>query len=484
MEKKEQKLPLLHKLIYASQGFVANLPWIIIGYYLLYFYTDIMGISAAIAGLIIMGARVFDAITDLFIGWCIDNFHFKWGKFRTWLRFAIPLNIVLWPLLWLSIKGVPMTVNIVMACIAYGLFGAVGCTAYYIPTGCQLQVLAHDEGERAQLVAWKGVAAQIASVFAVAVFMPIVNFFGGGRVGFFTAALIMLIPYVGLLWAEYIITKPYELNPDGTWKAELEYKKDEAGNVEKVPLIQQFKTLFTNRPALIVVAGIFIMYIVQAFRNSATVYVFEYFFELPDMATIALTGMTVAAIIGALVMQPAIKLLKDPNRAYIVWSFLTAGVYILFYALCNIMSFEAAQASLQYGLLFWIFILGGFFQGAYYNFAYVLLPMCVDYGRWKNGTNQSGFVYSLNGFTLTLGSAIGSALLGFALTGIGYADGVTITSTIKYGLVFWGVMAPSLMTVAHAILQMFFGLDKKKYDKISAELAERDAAEAAAEAGN
>jgi Na+/melibiose symporter-like transporter len=190
------KVPLLDKIIWSSQGFVASLPWVIMGYYLLYFYTDIVKISAALAGTIMFGARMFDAITDLFIGWCIDNFHFKWGKFRTWIRFAIPANIILWPLVFLAFNNVPITVNIVIAIIGYGCFGAIGCTLYYIPTNCQLAILTKDEGERASLVAWKGVAANVATVGAVAVFMPMVNFFGGSNRGFFITALIILIPYV------------------------------------------------------------------------------------------------------------------------------------------------------------------------------------------------------------------------------------------------------------------------------------------------
>ncbi len=368
-----------------------------------------------------------------------------------------------------------------MACIGYGCFGAVACTAYYIPTNCQLQVLTHDEGERASLVAWKGVTTNIASVFAVAVFMPICNFFGGAYVGCFVAACIMLIPYIGFLWADYIISKKYELTPEGDWNPELENVKSESG--KRLSLGAQLKMLFTNRPVVVLVIGILIMYIVQAFRNSAAIYVFEYYFELPEMTTVALTFMTVASIVGALVMNPAIKMLKDPNRAYVVWTFITAGVYIVFWFLCKNMEFEAAQKSLQYGLLFWIYIIGGFFQGAYYNFAYVLLPMGVEYGQWKNGVNQSGFIYSLNGFTLTAGSAFGAALLGFALEGIGYAEGVAITEVIKTGLIFWGVMAPSLMAIAHGVVQMFFGINQKTYKQVVKDLNERKLA-AAEDAGD
>lgn len=472
------KVPLLDKFIWSMQGFVASFPWVIVGYYLLYFYTDVMKISAALAGTIMFGARLFDAITDIMIGWAIDNYHFKWGKFRTWVRFSIPANIILWPLVWLSLNNVPITVNIIFAVIGYGCFGAIACTLYYIPTNCQLAAMTKDEGERASLVAWKGVASNFATLLAVAGFMPLVEFLGGSNKGFFLASLVSLVPYIAFLWGDYIISKKYELNEDGSWKAELEPQLIEG---KRTPLKVQFKQLIMNRPAIILVIGIFIMYIVQAFRNSSIIYVFTYYFELPEMQSIALTSFTVSSIIGTLAMEPFIKKIKDSNRAYVIWTIVGSLVYIVFYFMSKTMDFESAQASLKYGFLFWLFVVCGFFQGAYFNFAYVLLPMSVDYGVWKYNRNQSGFIYSLNGFSLTFGSSVGAALLGFMLTGIGYAEGVTMTETLKSNLLFISIMVPSLFSIGHAALQLFFGLNEEKYREIVVELKERNKASVSAE---
>lgn len=309
------KVPLLDKFIWSMQGFVATFPWVIVGYYLLFFYTDVMKISAALAGTIMFGARMFDAITDIMIGWAIDNFQFKWGKYRSWVRLAIPANIILWPLVWLSFNDVPITVNIIMAIIGYGCFGAIGCTLYFIPTNCQLAAMTKDEGERASLVAWKGVASNMASVIAVAGFIPLVDFLGGGNKGFFLASLVTLVPYVGFLWGDYVISKKYELNEDGSWKTELLPQTEDG---KRTPIMVQFRQLIMNRPAIILVVGIFIMYIVQAFRNSSIIYVFTYYFELPEMQSIALTSMTMASILGTLTMKPFIRQIKDSNRAFII----------------------------------------------------------------------------------------------------------------------------------------------------------------------
>lgn len=472
---KVSKIPLVDKIIWASTGFLASLPWVIVGYYLLFFYTDIVKMNAALAGTIIFGARMFDAITDILIGWCIDNFHFKWGKYRSWVRFAIPANIILWPMVWAAVEGAG-ALNLFFAIVGYGCMGAIGSTLYYIPTNCQLIVMTKDEGERANLVAWKGVAGNLASVFAVAVFMPIVNFFGGGNLGFFLAAVIMLIPQVGILWLDFWMSKKYELEEDGNWKAELEIKTESSG--KRIPLVKQLAELFKNRPAVIVVVGIFIMNIIMAFRNSVAVYVFNYYFEQPDMATPALTAMTIGTILGAFLMNPCIKVMKDTNRGYVVWTFLTAGVYILFWALCRYMDFAAAQASLHYGLLFWIFALTGLMCGAYYNFCYVELAMVADYGKWKYHRDQSGLIYSLNGFSLTAATAVGGFLLGLALNNMGYEEGIQMDAEMKAGLLWVGLMIPSFLTIAHAVLQMFFGLTDKQYKVVKAELDAREAEEA------
>ena len=141
---------------------------------------------------------------------------------------------------------------------------------------------------------------------------------------------------------------------------------------------------------------------------------------------------------------------------------------ILLWVLCRAMEFSAAQKSLEWGLLFWVYLLGGFLQGAYYNFCYLELPMAVEYGVWKFGYNQSGFIYSLNGFTLTAGSAIGTAVVGFCLGTIGYTEGVALTDSLKSGLLFIGLMAPSILCAVHAGIQCFFGISDTKYAEIQA----------------
>ena len=466
-----QKVPLLDKFIWCIQGFVSMFPWIIIGYYLLYFYTDIVKMSPALAGTIMFGARMFDAVTDILIGWCIDNFHLRWGKFRSWVLLSLPFSAILWPMTWTCIDGAPFAVNLIFVVVGYGMLGAVGNTLYYIPINCQLVVMTKDEGERANMIGWKSVASNLASVAAVAMFMPIVNAFGGSNMGYFIAAVIIDVAYVFLLWTDFWMSKKYELTEDGKWKPELEIKKTKEG--KRIPLGTQLAQLFQNKPAVIVVIGIVILNIVTSFRNAALVYVFEYYFETPEMATPALTGTTIAMVVGALAMQPSIKICRGTNKAYLAWILLTGASYVLFYVMARTMEFSAAQDSLHYGALFWVFVIGGFFTGAYYNFYFIELPMCCDYGVWKYDRDQTGLIYSLNGFTLTAGTAVGGFLLGIVLQAMGYVEGMSMDDSMKAKLLFVGIMAPVILLVVHLITQAFFGLSDEKYEEIIEEIHER-----------
>lgn len=470
------KVPLLDKIIWEANGLAAMWPWIILGYYLMFFYTDIVGFRPALAGAIMFGARMFDVVTDILIGWCVDNIHMKWGRYRSWIRLSIPVIAILWPLCFLSFDGAN-TLNLIIAIVGYGCYGAVGCTLYYIPQNCQLVVMTKDESERANMVAWKGVFNNLSSVGAVAMFGPMVAFFGGDNIAYFITACIVLIPYIGLIAADYWMSKKYELEADGSWKLELELKKDENG--KKVSTAVQLKQLLQNRPAIIVVIGILIMNIIQAFRNAVVVYLFRNFFELPGMESITLTASTIAMVVGALAMTPMIKICRDTNRAYIASTLLCAASFTLFWFMCKTMTLAEAQESIQFGGLFWVFVLGGFFSGSYYNFCLVQLPMVADYGRWKYRRDQTGFIYSLNGATLTAGTALGGFILGICLDMIGYREGIDMTDHMKTNLIFIGVLLPSLVCVGHAIIQMFLGINDKQYKVMLAELAERDAAEKA-----
>ena len=62
--------------------------------YVMYYYQDILGLSASFVGLILMIARVFDAVNDPFMGILVAKTRTRWGRFRPWLFSGTALNAV------------------------------------------------------------------------------------------------------------------------------------------------------------------------------------------------------------------------------------------------------------------------------------------------------------------------------------------------------------------------------------------------------
>lgn len=76
---------------YGVSDFACNLIWQMISLYLLYFYTDVMSLSAKSIAFMFVVTRFIDGGTDLLIGYCIDHTNTRWGKSRPYFLFgAIP----------------------------------------------------------------------------------------------------------------------------------------------------------------------------------------------------------------------------------------------------------------------------------------------------------------------------------------------------------------------------------------------------------
>ena len=128
-----RKAPLKDKIIhclYGGYGFQVS--WVIFGYYLVYFYTDVVGLSATVAGTIMLVARVADCFTDLWIGYMLDNVCYKWGRYRSWALFGVAPLFLLFVGVFTALPTDSTALKIGWAAICYGCFGSIGATFSFI----------------------------------------------------------------------------------------------------------------------------------------------------------------------------------------------------------------------------------------------------------------------------------------------------------------------------------------------------------------
>ena len=470
------KMPLKDKWIYGlHSGFAFQVTWVIFSYYLMYFYTDVFGISAALAGVLMMAARLFDVFTDALIGFLIDNCHFKSGKYRSWEILGIVPLLVTFVMTFTALDTTSTALKVFWVCISYGLFGAIGATMEYSSSTAQLANMTKNPAERSSAVAIKGALRNVAQIIASVVFISMVRAFGGNAGhearGFFLAAIVVAAIVGVCCIAMIVITKKYELNRDGS------YRKHLIGIGEGISLIQQLKDLFTLRPVIVVAGNQLVQQSLYAIRNGILIYLFQYYWNLETFYDQTILIYSVAMVVGSLLLEPAVKLVGDTNRCFIVTKIISAALFVINYIMILGMGIEGSGASMQYGAVWFIFILSGVVMGMENVFAFALMPGMVDYSEYKTGMNKGGMVHSMCGLSLTLGSAVGGFIFGILLENSGYVANTVQTASTQSTMLLLAFIVPAVLMILSAVIQAFYGLNDKKLDEIMHEIAEKRKAE-------
>lgn len=465
------KVPWYDKIIHSMYGaYSFQVSWAIFGYYLVYFYTDVVGLSATIAGTIMLAARFADCFTDLWVGYMLDNVCYRWGRYRSWAIFGIAPLFLLFVGVFTALPTESTGLKIAWAAICYGCFGSIGATFSFMPQIAQFCNMTRNLRERETIAVVKSVCTNLAQVVAASAFLPLVKLFGGnGRneaQGYFWAACVIGLSVMLFQILNAAMTRKYELNRDGSCREHLR-------QVEHENVLAQLKSFGSNRPAIILQIGEVLKQIMQAIKNGMIIYVFTYYLGLEDFYSAAMFVFTIALMLGVFLMKPLIWLLKDTGKAYQVCMLANAGFSILLFILCRAGGPAAAADSMRYGLLFIVFIMNGVFSGTYYSFANVMIPATVDYGEWKNGNGQAGIISAINGFCITIGAALGAQIMGILLDGSGYRANQVQSESTMHWLLILAFIIPAAVTLIHFIVQMFYGLNDKKLDACMAEVRAR-----------
>lgn len=465
------KVPWVDKIIHSMYGaYSFQVSWVIFGYYLVYFYTDVVGLSATVAGTIMLVARFADCFTDLWIGYMLDNVCYRWGRYRSWAIFGIAPLFLLFVGVFTALPTDSTGLKIAWAAICYGCFGSIGATFSFMPQIAQFCNMTRNPRERETIAVIKSVCTNLAQVVAASFFLPLVNLFGGNSgneaQGYFWAAFSIGLTVMLFQILNVIMTKKYELNRDGSCREHLR-------QVEHEKILSQLKSFGKNKPAIILQIGEVLKQIMQAVKNGMIIYVFTYFLGIENFYSVAMFAFTVALMLGVFVMKPLIRMWKDTGRAYQFCMLASAGFSIVLFVLCKGYGQSAAADSMKFGILFVVFIINGIFSGAYYSFSNVMIPATVDYGEWKNGNGQAGIVSAVNGFSITIGAALGAQIMGILLDGSGYvANQVQSESTLNWLLILAFIL-PAVVTIIHFVIQMFYGLTDQRLDECMQEVRAR-----------
>ena len=173
-----EKISTKEKVSYGCGDLTSNLILVLTSTFVAYFYTDALGLNAAIIGSIMMFSRFADGVTDMLMGYVMDRVKTKYGKARPWLLWlAIPIAVAC-----VLVFLVPNTGTVgkyVYVTITYNLVTTFLYTMINIPYGALTSLMSRDQGQRTVINVFRMFMAQVGSLIINASTLPLVNKMGG-----------------------------------------------------------------------------------------------------------------------------------------------------------------------------------------------------------------------------------------------------------------------------------------------------------------
>jgi GPH family glycoside/pentoside/hexuronide:cation symporter len=488
MKTTNKKLTFKEKVGYGFGDLASCLFWSTIMTQLLFFYTDIFGLTGKAAGLMFLISRLLDAVFDVVIGMAADRTKSRWGKFRPYILFgAIPLAV--FGVLTFTTPDFSDAGKLIYAYATFITFMFL-YSVVNIPYTAMLGVISDDPGERASASSFKFTGAYLSGFIVSATILPLAAYFGKNDVthGWQVAMMIYGIAAVIFLMITFLST----------------HERIQPIAKEKTSIKDDLKDLMKNVPwiMLFIVTILFILFV--CIRLSVTTHYFKYFvgeqivpwltsfinffknliinpicslLGLKPVVLLDVThkyGFEVLATIFNVVGQglSLVGVLLVPwftrvvgRKAAVIALFVTALVFTSSFYFLN-------PENVTLILIFQFF--GSIAGGPISALLWVLYADTADYSEWKTGRRATGLVFSASIMSTKIGWAIGSMMAAFILDQTGFIPNIIQNANVLTGLKSMMSIIPSAIgLLALLILAFMYKLDEPMMRKVKSDLDER-----------
>lgn len=429
-----QKLSVKEKFGFGLGDAASNIVFQMVLLYMLFFYTDVFGISATAVGTLFLVVRIFDAITDPIMGGIADRTRTKYGRYRPYLVWmCIPYGVL--AVLAFTTPDLSDTGKLIYACVTYALL-MTAYTAINIPYSALGGVMTNNPNERASLQSYRFMLAMVGGTIVAASVLPLVKFFGGEdeALGYQMAMTVLAIFAVICFLGCFFLTEERISEEVET------HRKDE----KRPSIFEDVKDMLKNDQWRIIALVSFLSLASGAMKGAVTPFYVQYYLGEPDWISVFLTAGTVASLLGALFANWMTgKICKVKLMKLAILGSLLSHLFIVFipqeyfYTALVITSVAAFAHMIFTPLLF------------------STVPDTVDYGIKKYGKGAMGMSVSGHLFALKLGLAFGGACAGWVLGFVGYQANVAQTETALTGILM--LMGASTVVACALILFLLRG---------------------------
>ena len=447
MKSTPMKLSFLEKFGYGLGDTASNFVWALMMNFIIFYYTDILGITAAAAGTMLLFARSTDGVVDFFIGAMADRTKSKWGRFRPYLVWlCVPLAVVF--VLAFTTPNISPAGKLVWAWVTYNLLMLL-YSAINIPYGALSGVMTDDPLERTTLNSYRMALAQFGGIIANASFMVLIVKFGSGSQQLGAQRTVMLFSAIAVvLFLISFFTTKERIHPPPA---------------QKTKLTADLKTLFLNRHWVVLfVTGVVNMTLAVA-RGTGTVYFLKSYLHW-DGGQIGIFFMMsgLAMIFGAMMTRLAVKALG--RKA----AFITSMALI---ALTTAPFFWVQPQ--QTALVFLFQMLGMIFSGINATLFWALVADTADFQEWKFKTRTTGVVFSATTCAQKAGMGVGAGCAGFLIANFGYVPNAEQTTKALEGIRLLNSLIPATGLLVLAAFFSIYGLNERICSTMREELTRR-----------
>lgn len=454
ISKKEEQVKSFNmgdKIGYALGDFGCAAFFAFVSSYLMVFYTDVLGISAAAVGTLFIVARIWDAINDPIMGALVDKVGTsKHGKFRPYVvKFGLPM-VVVGILAFTAIPSLPESMKLPYAYVTYILFGML-YTAVNIPYGSLASVMSNDPDERTALSTFRNIGS-IGANLLVMFFVPKVIFNAQGAVtaeGFMTCAVVLAVISSISFFLNFRLTRERIIHKV---------------NKNKKNIGQTLKGLVKNRAFIGVALASFTMMAGMLTVSALNVFLFKDYFKAPKLTALGgMIGMLASFVIIPFAGVIVKKLGKKETS--VLGALISSVTY-------GGMLFIPNLTALVYIVLSFVAGLG---TGLINTIIWALVGDAIDYQEYITGERNEGTVYSSYSLARKLAQAISGGIGGFALSILGYQSGVVEQSaSVGVGIKNIAIGGAAIGYILTALILIFvYNLSKKKVAEMNKVLEER-----------
>jgi GPH family glycoside/pentoside/hexuronide:cation symporter len=446
MSETNTKLSIKEKVGYSLGDTASHFVWDMVGFWILIFYTDTFGISAAAAGTIMLIARAWDMISDPIMGVIADRTHTRWGKFRPYILWmALPYSVL--AVLTFTTPELGQTGKVIYAGVTYFLLMTV-FTAINLPYSSLGAVMTSDSYERAGLNSYRFIFAFVGQFIVSGTALSLALYFGKGdnAKGYqYTLILFSIISFI-LFMITFKTTKERVQPPKG----------------QKEALRQDFKNLFKNKPWVILFFVGIISFVMFAMQNLSIAYYFKYYIGKEENVQLFNIIGTVALIVAIPFSKPLAK--KFGKRNVFLASSLLSGFFFILLYLPGVSDIK---------MIYTFNILAKMSYAPAVPLLWTMLADTADYSEWKTGRRATGLVFSAATFAQKAGWGIGGALAGWMLAIFKFVPNVEQSASAITGIKLMISVFPGILYMSCAILLYFYSIDQKTCETMQYDLEKR-----------